>query len=310
MISKIKSSKLSLCLSVLFYLCFISTNLSSEEIEILVYNTHGLPSAFAGDDPEERFPLIAEKTKSYQLSLLQEDFAHHELLLKNLNEESVAVRGNGNNKSLCPFCSGSGLTIISNLTKEWQLEINSEAFNSCSGWLGGLNDCFASKGFQLARIKTPSGKYVFVLNTHLDAGRSTSDRKVRSKQLNQILTKVKPVTSEEALIVAGDLNLKWNDPEDRELLEDFIADLRLTDSFMVQDDYKRAKAVNIASHFELDDKRETQSERSWPILDYIFYRNGRTTSLEVLEVGEDKDFQYENGPLSDHPALFLRLRIN
>ena len=91
MISKIKDFRLGLCVSVLFYLCFISTNLSTEEIEILVYNTHGLPSAFAGDDPQERFPLIAEKTKSYQLSLLQEDFAHHELLLKNLNEESVAV---------------------------------------------------------------------------------------------------------------------------------------------------------------------------------------------------------------------------
>ena len=130
MISQIKDFRLGLCVSVLFYLCFISTNLCSEEIKILVYNTHGLPSAFAGDDPEERFPLIGEKTKGYQLSLLQEDFAHHELLLKNLNKESVAVRGNHNNKSLCPFCSGSGLTMISNLEKEWQLEINSEAFNS------------------------------------------------------------------------------------------------------------------------------------------------------------------------------------
>ncbi len=99
MISKIKDFRLGLCVSVLFYLCFISTNLSSEEIKILVYNTHGLPSAFAGDDPEERFPLIGEKTKAYQLSLLQEDFAHHELLLKNLGKESVAIRGNGNNKS-------------------------------------------------------------------------------------------------------------------------------------------------------------------------------------------------------------------
>ena len=173
MISKIKDFKLGLCVSVLFYLSFISTNLSSEEIKILVYNTHGLPPAFAGYEPEERFPLIGEKTKGYQLSLLQEDFAHHELLLKNLNKESVAVRGNDNNKSLCPFCSGSGLTMISNLEKEWQLEIISESFNSCSGCLGGLNDCFASKGFQLARIQTPSGKYVFILNTHLDAGRST-----------------------------------------------------------------------------------------------------------------------------------------
>ena len=155
MISKIKDFRLGLCVSVLFCLFFISTNLSSEEIKILVYNTHGLPSAFAGDDPEERFPLIGEKTKRYQLSLLQEDFAHHELLLKNLSEGSVALRGNTNNKSFCPFCSGSGLTMISNLEKEWQIEIQSEAFNTCSGWLGGLNDCFATKGFQLARLETP-----------------------------------------------------------------------------------------------------------------------------------------------------------
>ena len=245
-----------------------------------------ITSAFVGDDPEERFPLIGEKTKAYQLSLLQEDFAHHELLLENLNKESIAIRGNGNNKSLCPFCSGSGLTMISNFEREWQLEVNSEAFNSCSGWLGGLNDCFASKGFQLARIETPSEKYVFILNTHLDAGRSTSDRKARAEQLNQILTKVKQVTSEEALIVAGDLNLRWNDPQDSHLLEAFKEDLGLIDSF-----------------------EGVKFEKTRPVLDYILYRNGTTTTLEVLEVGEDPDFQYDNEPLSDHPALFIRLLI-
>ena len=283
MISKIKDSRLGLCVSVLLYLCFISTDLNSEEIKILVYNTHGLPSAFAGDDPEERFPLIGEKTKAYQLSLLQEDFAHHELLLKNLNKESIAIRGNGNNKSLCPFCSGSGLTMISNFEREWQLEVNSEAFNSCSGWLGGLNDCFASKGFQLARIETPSEKYVFILNTHLDAGRSTSDRKVRADQLNQILAKVEKVIDGEALIVAGDLNLRWNDPQDSHLLETFKKDLGLLDSF--------------------------GGVKNRPSLDYILYRNGTDTTLEVLEVGIDPDFQYDNKPLSDHPALFIRLLI-
>ena len=287
MISKRKDFRLGLCISVLLYLCFVSTNLSSEEIKILVYNTHGLPSAFAGDDPEGRFPLIGERTKGYQLSLLQEDFAHHDLLLESINKESVVVRGNANNKLLCPFCSGSGLTIISNLKKEWQLEVNSEAFNACSGWLGGLNDCFASKGFQLARIQTPSEKSVFILNTHLDAGRSTSDRKVRVEQLNQILSKIEKVTNGEALIIAGDLNLRWNDPKDRALLENFMTDLTLIDPIT-----------------------ETQSEREWPILDYILYRNGQTTSLQVLEVGEDPKFQYENGPLSDHPALFIKLLIN
>ena len=286
MISKINSLSLGLCLAIFFYLSLISTNLSSEEIKILVYNTHGLPAVFAGDDPEKRFPLIAEKTKSYQLSLLQEDFAHHELLLKNLNEGSVALRGNTNNKSFCPFCSGSGLTMISNLEKEWTIETQSEAFNTCSGWLGGLNDCFASKGFQLARIETPSGKYFYVVNTHLDAGRNSSDRKARATQLKQIAAKMKQEVSEEALIIVGDLNLRWNDPEDRALLEAFKKDLGLTDSI-----------------------KGVQAEGGWPILDYVLYRNGRATTLEVLEAGEDIAFQNEKEPLSDHPALFMKLLI-
>ena len=53
-----------------------------------------------------------------------------------------------------------------------------------------------------------------------------------------------------------------------------------------------------------------QSEKGWPILDYILYRNGQTTSLEVLEVGEDLGFKYENRQLSDHPALFIKMLIN
>ena len=286
MISKINSLSLGLCLAIFFYLSFISTNLSSEEIKILVYNTHGLPAVFAGDDPKERIPLIGEKTKSYQLSLLQEDFAHHELLLKNLIEGSVALRGNTNNKSFCPFCSGSGLTMISNLEKEWQIEIQSEAFNTCSGWLGGLNDCFASKGFQLAHIETPLGKHFYVVNTHLDAGRNSSDRQARATQLQQIATKMKREASDEALIIVGDLNLRWNDPEDRALLEAFKKDLGLTDSI-----------------------KGVQAERGWPILDYVLYRNGRTTTLEVLEAGEDTVFQNEEKTLSDHPALFMKLLI-
>jgi len=287
MISKINSLNLVLCLTIFFHLSFISTDLSSEEIKILVYNTHGLPAVFARDDPEERFPLIGEKTKHYQLSLLQEDFAHHELLLKNLSEGSVALRGNTNNKSFCPFCSGSGLTMISNLEKEWQIEIQSEAFNTCSGWLGGLNDCFATKGFQLARIETPLGKHFYVVNTHLDAGRNSSDRQARATQLQQITAKMKLEASEEALIVVGDLNLRWNDPEDRALLEAFKKDLGLTDSI-----------------------KGVQAEGGWPILDYVLYRNGSSTTFKVLEVGEDTVFQNEKGPLSDHPALFMKLLIN
>ena len=280
-------SKINYFLLLFFYCLLLPSALASEEIKLLTYNTHGLPAIFTDDDPSKRFPLIAKEINRYQISLLQEDFAHHELLLNNLQEGSSAERGNESQSTFCPFCSGSGLTTISNLGKDWELEFYSEAFNTCSGWLGKLNDCFASKGFQLIRVKSPSGKQFFILNTHLDAGRHNSDRKVRENQLNQISTKVKQKLIDEALILAGDLNLKWNDAQDRSLLENFKNDLGLLDS------------VN-----------GVQVETGWTIIDYILYRNGKETSFEVLESGQDLNFQTDEGSLSDHPALFLKLNIN
>ena len=292
MIFRFGASKSLQRLMLLFCLSLVCGNLTSAEsanpteLKLLVYNTHGLPAVFSKDDPVQRFPEIGKQMRRYQLALLQEDFAHHEALLDTLAASSVAVRGNESRFSLCPFCSGSGLTMISNLEQEWQLEIQAEAFDTCAGWLRGLNDCFATKGFQLSRMDTPSGKRFFVVNTHLDAGRTTSDRQARATQLKQIVAKVKKEAAGEALIVAGDLNLDWEDPQDRALLEAFRKELGLINS-----------------------GQEVQADSGWPILDYIFYRNGRATTLEVLETGEDKAFQNDVGPLSDHPALFIRLLI-
>ena len=292
MISQFGASKSLQRLILLFCLSLVCGNLTSAEsanpteLKLLVYNTHGLPAVFSKDDPVRRFPEIGKQIRRYQLSLLQEDFAHHEALLDSLPESSVAVRGNESRFSFCPFCSGSGLTMISDLQQEWKLEIQAEAFNTCSGWLGGLNDCFATKGFQLSRMETPSGKRFFVVNTHLDAGRNASDRQARKNQLKQIVAKVQKEAAGEALIIAGDLNLDWEDPEDRALLETFRKELGLINS-----------------------GQEVQADRGWPILDYIFYRNGRATTLEVLETGEDKAFKNDVGPLSDHPALFIKLLI-
>jgi len=292
MISRFGASKILQRLILLFCLSLVCGNLASAEsnnpieLKLLVYNTHGLPAVFSKDDPVRRFPEIGKQIRRYQLSLLQEDFAHHEALLDSLPANSVAVRGNKSRFSLCPFCSGSGLTMISDLQQEWKLEIQAEAFNTCSGWLRGLNDCFATKGFQLSRMETPSGKRFFVVNTHLDAGRNASDRQARKNQLKQIVAKVQKEAAGEALIIAGDLNLDWEDPEDRALLETFRKELGLINS-----------------------GQEVQADRGWPILDYIFYRNGRATTLEVLETGEDKAFKNDVGPLSDHPALFIKLLI-
>ena len=120
----------------------------------------------------------------------------------------------------------------------------------------------------------------------MDAGRSEFDRVARAAQLDQLIRSIENRITVEALIVAGDLNLDWDNTQDRELLFDFRDRLGL------------ARAVN-----------GKQSQRGWTVLDYIFYRSGTQTNLTVLESGEDVNFVSGALSLSDHPALFARFSI-
>ena len=44
-------------------------------------------------------------------------------------------------------------------------------------------------------------------------------------------------------------------------------------------------------------------------LDYLLYRDGAGTEVELVEAGFATDFERNGAPLSDHPALFARFRI-
>ena len=271
---------------------FISINLFPNEqvegniLKILVYNTHGLPEIFIDDDPKMRFPIIGSKTGEYDIALIQEDYAHHEEFSSSFVKESKFFRGPMGGTLMCPFCTGSGLTSIFNLPKEWKIEVDNEAYQTCSGWLRGANDCFAYKGFQIIKITNSKNKSFFVVNTHMDAGRRDSDRASRKIQLEHIVSKISEKKINGALIVAGDLNLNSKDPEDVKLLENFKNDLGLTDVF---------------ENFEINEK--------WSILDYILIRQGNEIKFRIVSAGEDESFISEKGPLSDHPALFLELLI-
>ena len=258
----------------------------SEKLRILVYNTHGLPGLFISDNPKKRFPVIGKKTQDFNISLLQEDYSHHEELLSGLAKESLAIRGGLGNRLMCPFCTGSGLTSVFNLPKNWTVEVENQTYETCSGWLRGANDCFAYKGFQIIKITLPSNKRFFIVNTHMDAGKRNSDRAVRKKQLEHIISTIKQRTTTEALIIAGDLNLNSKNPEDVKLLENFKEELGLTDSF--------------TGH---------KISKKWTILDYILYKQGEELEFKIISVGEDESFVTDEGPLSDHPALIIEVSI-
>jgi len=257
------------------------------ELSLLVYNTHGLPELIAGDKPRERFPKIGELTKGYDLSLLQEDFAHHVLLLQYVRRPADAVQGSDARIPKCIVCSGSGLTLVSNLPKSvWQVRSSFKPFDTCSGWVSGLNDCFAPKGFQLITLENTLGHQILMVNTHLDAGRSELDREARASQLDQIALTLETEAGSSAILLAGDLNLHWETPLDNELLQNFVQRLNLVAA---------QKGGDVSS--------------GWQTLDYIYYRSSKKTNLSLMSSGEDVAFTSEGKPLSDHPALFANFKI-
>jgi hypothetical protein len=283
--------KLMKIIFLLINVMILSTNLSlkekqSESLKILVYNTHGLPEIFINDNPKMRFPIIGNKTQEYSISLIQEDYSHHEEFSSGFAESSKAIRGGLGARLSCPVCTGSGLTSVFNLPEDWSVEVENKTYQACSGWFVGANDCFAFKGFQIIKITLPDDRKFFIVNTHMDAGRRDSDRSARAEQLDHIIKSLNRLITNEALIVAGDLNLSSKSAEDMKLLDNFKDELGLNDAF---------EGITI--------------DKKWSILDYILYKQGDEVEFKIDAAGEDRSFVTKEGALSDHPALYIELTI-
>lgn len=251
------------------------------EVSVLTYNIHGLPSWIAGDDPPARIPRILEIAKPYDVVLLQEDFAHHDVVVASSPFPHL-VRGNEAWIG-APLFQGAGLTILSHFAA---LDTAREPYGVCNGWLSAANDCFGHKGFVIARLALPDGVTLDAWNTHLDAGDTESDRAVRADQLDRLAAAIEQKSATRAVVVGGDFNLHWDEPEDRALLEDFAQRLGLS----------------IAAMTPVDgwDSR----------LDYLLTRPAAGGCLTTLEAGKDERLIDASGqPLSDHPAIFARLRL-
>ncbi|RIK96797.1 MAG: hypothetical protein DCC71_22165 [Proteobacteria bacterium] len=248
------------------------------ELSLLTYNVHGLPSWVARDDPPARIPQILDKARAYDVVLLQEDFAHHALVVAH-NPLRFLLRGNGAPSALF---QGAGLTILSQLEA---IASERASYGVCSGWLGAANDCLARKGWMHARLRLPEGGELDVWNTHLDAGRGDTDRDARRVQLGRLAAAIERHSAGRAVVAGGDLNLEWSDPADRALLDAFAQRLGLATAVRTQP-------------AEWDDQ-----------VDYLLARSGDALCLAPLAGGKDERLLDAAGrALSDHPGLYARMR--
>ena len=252
--------------------------LFSLELSVLTYNIHALSPVFAGDKPKIRIIDILDRSRDFDVILLQENWIFpQERIMKTLNDYQVSVSNESKFKGLFKWLlnpNGSGLSFaIKN--NQTILSSNQEVFENCSGWLGKMNDCLSTKGFQQISIKIDNGR-VDIYNTHLDAGDSKKDINTRNKQIQNLIDYIKLNSSDQALIIAGDININLLDNRGKEIINNFIDKLNL-------------KMLNWSINHLENNIME----------DYIFYRSSNVMKISLLSSGVDENLL----GLSDHPPI-------
>jgi endonuclease/exonuclease/phosphatase family metal-dependent hydrolase len=159
-------------------------------------------------------------------------------------------------------------------------------YDECAGWFGSALDCWARKGYLRVRIRDAQGSEVDLYNTHIEAGTSKRSIRSRKKNFEKLAGAVETLSAGRAVVVAGDFNVDYSRPYDREIITEFRQRVGLLDS---------GAAPTLAV---------------WRERDFILFRDGDTVDLTVVAAGEATEFVSGGRALSDHPALFVRLRIS
>jgi endonuclease/exonuclease/phosphatase family metal-dependent hydrolase len=250
-------------------------------VAVLTYNVHGLNRLVVDDDPEARMPAISSRLNAYDVALVQESWDYWDALASQATHP-VRERGNGPNPGTF-FLTG-----LASFARPAFRAVSRGSLGACAGWLGGANDCLADKGYLRLRLVLANGVAVDFWNLHLDAGDSDDDRAARAAQLESLAAHMAELSGAGPVVVAGDFNLSADEPKDQALLE------RFRDALQLRDSGARSAGDGRFAHKHID---------------YILYRAGAGAELEPVDAGEAREFSDREKTLSDHPALFARMRV-
>jgi hypothetical protein len=166
-------------------------------------------------------PLISPLLNQFDIVLVQEDFSFH--------QETIAKNGQPyiSDQSVFRGLVGDGLNILSYCQFE---NFYREAWKACNGVFDQGSDCLTMKGFTFSRHYMSADKSVDIYDLHMDAGGSEGDNGARIVQTQQLISYVLAQSAGRAVIIAGDFNMNYSDPEDAPNLASIKSGLGLTDS--------------------------------------------------------------------------------
>lgn len=261
----------------------------------LTYNVAGLPQGLSGSNPQRFMPLIGPLLNRYDLVFLQESWltpdpnpfapllrGYHEILVASSEHPYKSLPADqpfGAIRSRPTALLSDGLNLFARapfMTTErvaWPRCVSTEA------------DCLAMKGFSMSPLTLADGVVVHVYNLHAEAGNSAQDDQARAEGLQLMLAFMEQNSRGEALLVAGDFNLRTDTEPANSQFTGFAAASGLTDVCT-----------------------ELGCERPGSI-DKLLYRSSTRVSLKAELWRNDSDvFVSDSGEkLSDHDPISVRM---
>ena len=244
---------------------------SAGSFSALSYNVAGLPEGLSSSNPEVNTPQISPLLNTYDLVLVQEDFAYHEALEAEADHPYQSIPKIPDTELV-----NDGLNRFSRFPFE---PVQRTRWEDCVGVLDHASDCLAEKGFSIAPTTFAEGIVVLVVNLHADASSEPEDAAARRKNFEQLAAALADEPG--PLLLAGDTNLRNSRPEDAITYEAFIEALELTD---------------VCPALGCTDDR----------IDRFFYRSGPDWTLEPTSWQTAEEFVTPAGEdLSDHLAVHV-----
>lgn len=176
-------------------------------ITLLVWNVHGIPAIFGGSDTSE----IKQRVEQVEFDVFFGQEAWTPCMVSALDD---ATDAKGFSKSQWT----AGLYIASDLPKTDYDEYRF-TYSTWSKW-----DFLSLKGYQTFL----GPKNVLFVNTHFDSGADEPSQHTRFYQMGEMLIELG--YHDGPFVIAGDLNLKINDPErplDKIVLDTMLDNLNL-----------------------------------------------------------------------------------
>jgi hypothetical protein len=248
----------------------------SGRFTLLTYNVAGLPQLVSPSEPTVNIPIISPLLNHYDVALVQEDFSYHRELERQAKHafRTDSMRGS---LALMP----DGLNQFSRFAFGWTQRVR---WNQCNGYFGQASDCLADKGFSFSVMTLAPGVQVDLYNLHADAGGTSNDLRARRSNFEQLRDYIRQRSSGNAVLVAGDTNLRGSAREDQKTLAQFLDEASLSDA---------------CARFGCGEER----------IDRVFFRSSEALDLDILGWWTDVRFVDGKGaPLSDHPAVGVEVR--